>query len=129
MRDVEGQILDLGAELVVVGNGRPEHAEDFRSEQNLTFPLLVDPEMTAYRAAGLKRGITDAVNLRMLRHGVRALRKGFRQTKLQGDPWQLGGVFVITPTGKLPYQQISREAGDHPEPGQILRVLEKLKAP
>ena len=129
MRDVEGRIRDLGAELVVVGNGRPEHAADFRREQNLTFPLLVDPEMSAYRAAGLKRGIADAVNLRMLRHGVRALRKGFRQTKLQGDPWQLGGVFVITPAGELPYQQISREAGDHPEPSQILRVLETLKAP
>ena len=128
MRDVEGEIRKLGAELVVVGNGRPEHAADFRKEQNLTFPLLVDPEMNAYKAASLKRGITDTVNLRMFRHGVRALRKGFRQKKLQGDPWQLGGVFVVTPTGKIPYQQKSREAGDHPEPAEILGALEKLKA-
>jgi len=128
LRDVEQKIRNLGAKLIVVGNGTPEHAADFQSEQNLTFPLLVDPEMRAYRAAGLKRGITDAVNLRMLRHGVRALRKGFRQKKLQGDPWQLGGVFLITPTGKVPYQQISREAGDHPEPVEILNALEKLKA-
>lgn len=127
MRDVEGRIRDLGADLVVVGNGRPEHAADFRREQHLDFPLLVDPEMRAYQAAGLKRGITDAVNLRMLRHGVRALRKGFRQTRLQGDPWQLGGVFVITPSGQLLYTQVSREAGDHPEPGEILDVLEKHK--
>ena len=145
MRDVEGEIRKLGAELVVVGNGRPEHAADFRKEQNLTFPLLVDPEMNAYKAAGLKRGITDTemnaykaaglkrgitdtVNLRMFRHGVRALRKGFRQKKLQGDPWQLGGVFVVTPTGKIPYPQKNREAGDHPEPEEILGALEKLKA-
>ena len=126
---MEGEIRKLGAELVVVGNGRPEHAADFWREQNLTFPLLVDQEMKAYKAAGLKRGITDTINLRMFRHGVRALRKGFRQQKLQGDPWQLGGVFVITPTGKIPYEQKSREAEDHPEPAEILGALEKLKAP
>jgi peroxiredoxin len=128
LRDVEEKIRDLGAKLVVVGNGTPEQAADFQSEQNLAFPLLVDPEMNAYRAAGLKRGITDAVNLRMFRHGVRALRKGFRQARTQGDPWQLGGVFVITPTGEVPYRQISREAGDHPEAVEILNALEKLKA-
>ena len=65
--------------------------------------------------------------MRMLGHGVRALKKGFRQKRLQGDPWQLGGVFVIDPSGKILYKQISREAGDHPEAGEILAALEASK--
>jgi hypothetical protein len=34
---------------------------------------------------------------------------------------------LITPNGQIPYKQISREAGDHPEPAEILRALEERK--
>ena len=128
MRDVVKDIHSLGSELVVVGNGRPEHADDFRKTENLAFPLLVDPDMQAYSAAGLKRGLTAAVNLKMMRHAMRARRKGFTQKKTQGDPWQLGGTFVITPEGKVLFSHVSREAGDHPDPKDILTVLEKAQS-
>ena len=128
MRDVVDAIRFLGAELVVIGNGRPDHAEAFKEEQKISFPLFVYPTMEAYRAAGLKRGITNAVNLRTARHAVRAFRKGFRQTGTQGDPWQLGGSFVIDPKGAVLFTQISREPGDHPDPQDILAALRRIKA-
>ena len=109
MRDVIDDVRSLGAELVVVGNGKPEHAADFKKDQNLPFNLYVDTDLEAYSAAGLRKGITEAVNLRMIGHSVRAFRKGFRQKKLQGDPWQLGGTFIITPEGKTLFQHTSRE--------------------
>ena len=84
--------------------------------------------MAAYRAAGLKRGIFDAVNLRTARHAVRAFRKGFRQVSVQGDPWQLGGSFVIDPKGAVLFTQVSKEAGDHPDPQDILAALRRIKA-
>ena len=129
MRGVVDTIRSLGAELVVVGNGRPEHAQAFRKDQDISFPLLVDPTMAAYRAAGLKRGIFDAVNLRTARHAVRAFRKGFRQVSVQGDPWQLGGSFVIDPKGAVLFTHVSKEAGDHPDPEDILAALRRIKAP
>ncbi|MDH3214324.1 MAG: SDR family NAD(P)-dependent oxidoreductase, partial [Myxococcales bacterium] len=43
---------------------------------------------------------------------------------VQGDPWQLGGVFVIRPGGDLTYRYVSREAGDHPPVEEILAALE-----
>jgi len=119
-------IRSLGAELVVVGNGRPEHAQAFKEEQHITFPLLVDPAMEAYRAAGLKRGIKDAVNLRTAKNVLRAFRKGFRQTSVQGDPWQLGGAFVIDPKGRVFLNHVSREAGDHPDPEDILAAIKRI---
>ena len=125
LRDAVKEIRALGSELVVVGNGRPEHADDFRKTENLAFPLLVDQDMVAYRAAGLRRGLTKAVSLRMMKHAMRARRKGFTQKKTQGDPWQLGGTFVITPEGKVLFSHVSQEAGDHPDPHDILAVLEK----
>jgi hypothetical protein len=116
-------IRSRGAELVIVGNGRPEQAADFRVAQHLTSPLFVDPELRAYRAAGLKRSVLSTFNLRSTVHGLRALRGGQRQGWTQGDPWQQGGVFVITPEDRVAFSYVSREAGDHPDPQHVVAAL------
>jgi len=114
--------------LVVIGNGQPEHARAFRKDEGIPFALWVDPEMEAYRAAGLRRGVTKTLSARSVGHAVRALRGGHRQQKVQGDPWQLGGTFVITPEGESIYEQVSREAGDHAPLEEVLQVLDRLAA-
>ena len=126
MRGAYEEIKNKGARLVVIGNGQPRHARAFREDEGIPFDLWVDPEMRAYRAAGLRRGLTNAVSRRSLGHVWRALRRGFRQTKVQGDPWQLGGAFVITPDGNTVYEQVSREAGDHASIPDLLEVLGRL---
>ena len=68
----------------------------------LDCPLLVDPELRAYRAAGLRRGRVELLSPRLPLNAMRALRAGYRQTSVQGDPWQLGGVFVIRPERRSP---------------------------
>ena len=128
MRDAHNDIESRGARLVVVGNGQPWHAKAFREDEGLGFDLWVDPDMKAYQAAGLKRKITDTISLKSLGHGWRALRSGFRQRGVQGDPWQLGGAFVISPNGKTHYEHVSREAGDHAPIDKILTVLDRLAA-
>ena len=89
--------------MVVVGNGQPFQARDFQQEHQLPFTLLSDPDLKAYAAAGMRRGL--------------------RQGRTQGCPWQQGGVFVISRDGKMRFAHISREAGDHPRPEQILDAL------
>jgi peroxiredoxin len=124
LRDALPEIRRLGAELVVVGNGRPEHAADFRDSEGIEHPLYVDPEMRAYAAAGLRRGVASSLGLRTFRHAIRAWRSGKRQEGVQGDPWQQGGCFVIRPDGRVVYAQVSREAGDHADPDEIIGALE-----
>src|SRR3990172_12422869 len=114
LRDALDQIRAAGAELVVVGSGRPEHAADFRETQGLRFPLVVDPELVSFRAAGLRRGVLSTIGPRTFGHAFRALRTGARPGATRGDPWQLGGALVIRPTGEIAYRYASREAGDHP---------------
>lgn len=123
LRDVVQDIRARGAELVVVGNGQPHHAQGFRDEHQIAFPLLVDPDLAAYSAAGLRRGIGSTFNARSIRHALRALGKGFRQGWTQGDPWQQGGAFVITPESRVLFEHVSRDAGDHVEPARILAAL------
>ena len=124
MRDEINNIRARGAELVVVGNGAPNFAAAFREDFELDCPLLVDPELRAYRAAGLRRGRVELLSPRVPLNALRAFRAGSRQTSVEGDPWQLGGVFVIRPSGDLTYQYVSREAGDHPPVEQVLAALD-----
>jgi dehydrogenase/reductase SDR family protein 12 len=123
LRDRIDDIRARGAELVIVGNGAPHFAAAFREDFALDGPLLVDPERRAYRAAGLRRGRVELLSPRLPGNALRALRSGARQGAIQGDPWQLGGVFVIRPGGDLAYRYISREAGDHPPVDAILAAL------
>ena len=123
MRDRIGDIRGRGAELVVIGNGAPHFAAAFREEMALDCPLLVDPELQAYRAAGLRRGRVELLSPRLPWNALRALRQGFRQRGVQGDPWQLGGVLVVRPDGALTYRQISREAGDHAPVDTVVAAL------
>jgi NAD(P)-dependent dehydrogenase (short-subunit alcohol dehydrogenase family) len=123
LRDRIDEIRDRGAELVIVGNGAQNFAAAFREDYRLDCPLLVDPELRAYRAAGLRRGRVEALSPRLPWNAIRALRGGSRQGAVEGDVWQLGGVFVIRRGGELAYRYVSREAGDHPPVDDILAAL------
>ena len=123
MRDVYPTILERGADVVVVGQGQAAAAADFAEQYSLPFPLLVDPDMEAYRAAGMRRGVLTGVNPRSLGHLMRAARGGHRQGRVQGDPWQQGGVFVLGPGEATHFEYISREAGDHPPSEAYLTAI------
>ena len=126
MRDAHEELERRGVRLVVVGNGRPHHAKAFQRDQQITFDLWVAPDMEAYRAAGLRRGAAATLSPRTVGHAWRAMRGGHRQTRVQGDPWQQGGAFLITPSGDVLYEQISREAGDHAPIQDILAAADRL---
>jgi len=106
-----------------VGNGAASFAAAFREDYGVDGPLLVDPGLVAYRAAGLRAGRVELLSPRLPLNAVRALWSGHRQTDVQGDPWQLGGVFVIHPDGSLRFAQRSREPGDHPDVDDVIASL------
>jgi dehydrogenase/reductase SDR family protein 12 len=123
------EIRSRGAELVIVGNGSQYFAAAFREDFNLDCPVLCDPELLAYRAAGLRRGRVEILSPRLVLNVARAWRSGARQSGVQGDPWQLGGVFVIRAGGALVYRHASQEAGDHPSPEAVIEALSPAAPP
>lgn len=128
MRDIIPEIRRRGAELVIVGNGQPWQAAAFREELGLTapdhaVPLLVDPALAAYRAAGLRHGVPATFSLRALVPLVRTLRAGFRQRGIQGDPWEVGGAFLVLPDGTVPWSHRSRDPADYARPAALLAAL------
>lgn len=124
MLEAEPEIRDLGAQVVVIGNGAVEYLEDFASGHPDTIVFLTDPEKKAFKALSLLRGMGGWKALGMMGAGFRAYRAGHRQRKVQGDPLQQGGVFVVARGGELLFEQRSETAGDHAE---IEAVLESLR--
>ena len=125
MRDPIKAWRRQGVDVVIIGNGNRDFAEDFRKEFEIEGKLLVDPDLHAYRAAGLRRGRREIASPQLVGNAIRALRTGARQTKVMGDPWQLGGVFVFAPGGELRFRYASVAAGDHASPDAIEAALDE----
>ncbi|HEY7413513.1 MAG TPA: peroxiredoxin-like family protein [Vicinamibacteria bacterium] len=119
-----GRIEAAGARLVFVGNGNRHFAAAFRDELRLDEPIYVDTGREAYAALGMKRGVASTLLAPgTWKAGVRAMRGGFRQKRVQGDAWQLGGVLVVRTGGEVAFRHLSASAGDHPPVSDVLAAL------
>jgi hypothetical protein len=124
LREREQAFRNKGATLAVIGLGDRHYASVFREEAGITFPLLIDEERRAYRAAGLGSGNL----LHLLRSDNAASRKrarsaGHHQHKLGKNPFQLGGSFVFGPGNVDYFAHISETFGDNASPDTILAAL------
>ena len=136
MRGHLPEIRELGAELTLIGSGNPAHARAFRDDLRAAAsdgaavdePLrLCDTKLEAVAAAGLRRSNGSPFSLSTLKHGWRAYQEGHRQSAVQGDPWQQGGVFAFAPGDVTLFAYVSRSAGDHPDPARFLEALRRAR--
>jgi hypothetical protein len=121
LRDHEDEIRRAGASIAAVGLGDRRYAVAFKQESAIAFPLLVDEDRQAYRAAGLKM----ASLLHLLRRDNAAARNraqaaGHRQRRLGPDPFQLGGSFVFAPGNVDVWVHVSETFGDNAAPADLL---------
>jgi hypothetical protein len=113
-----------GARLIFIGVGNRHFAQGFIAELGLTAPLYVDTARNSYRALGMKRGIIATIlSPATWRNRGRARGSGFRMNGIKGDPWQLGGVLVVSPGGRITYRYLSQASGDHPPVADLLASL------
>ena len=124
MREHEAAIRGKGANLAAIGLGDRAYARLFREETGIAFPLLIDEQRQAYRAAGLR----SANLLHLLRRDnararQRARAAGHRQHKLGPNPFQLGGSFVFAPGDVDRFAHLSQTFGDNASPAGLLAAL------
>ena len=124
MREHEPTFQGAGARLAAVGLGDRSYARAFREETGIGFPLLVDEERRAYRAAGLR----TASLLHLLRRDnaaarARARGAGHHQHRLGRNPFQLGGSFVFGPGNVDLYARVSETFGDSASPAAMLAAI------
>lgn len=118
------------AEILAIAFDPLERAEAYARRHQLPFPLLVDRERRVYRAYGLARATWwDVLRPRVWLHYARLLLAGRRQTAPPGeDPFQLGGDFVVDPTGRLALVHPSKDPSDRPPVVALLAALEQPAA-
>lgn len=114
MREHENEFKQAGAGLAAIGLGDANYARLFRKETGIAFPLLIDENRIAYKAAGLK----SANILHLLRWDNSAARSraragGHQQHRLGVNPFQLGGSFVFGPGNRDVYAHLSKTFGDN----------------
>ena len=124
MREHEQAFHDKGATLAAIGLGDPVYAREFREETGITFPLLIDEQRQAYRAAELK----SANLLHLLRADNAEARKrakeaGHHQHNLGKNPFQLGGSFVFGPGNVDVFFHTSETFGDNASIAALLAAL------
>ena len=115
-----------GARVVVVGNGSVGSLGRMAEGKAEAVTFLTDPDKEAYQALSLLHGMGGLKGLGMVTSGLRAWRAGHRQSRLQGDPLQQGGVFVIATGGAAIYEQRSTTAGDHADIESVLQAVQGI---
>jgi hypothetical protein len=122
-------LRQAGVEPYVIGSGTPAQARAFAEHVEVAglLPILSDTKLLSYRAAGMKRSLTATLSPRGILQYVRAFKK-FKQGKTQGDPWQLGGVYIIKPSGEVTFTYIGQHGGDHPDPALLVDTARKTTA-
>jgi hypothetical protein len=120
---VKSEIEAAGARLVFIGNGNVAFAKHFKETLVPDCEVLTDPSTASYALLGARRGIWLTLSPRSLRASLRALRRGFMQSRTQGHAYQLGGVAIVDSTGAVRWRFLSRFAGDHPAPAEIVAAL------
>ena len=118
-----------GAKLTLIGNGTVEQAKRFQRDQAPDCDVLTDPSLTTYRALGLRRSVAGTLGPKSLAAGLRSTMKGNIQKSVQGDPWQLGGLYVLAAGGRTIYSKKFRHAGERPDLTTILKALSEAAAP
>ena len=122
------RIEGAGARLVVIGQGTPAQADDFRKAQNVKdLPILVDPKRRTYKLAGTKVGtFTELLGPAVVLKGMRtSAKERVRQGQTVGHPAQLGGALLVLPDGSVPWTHLANDAGDNADVDEIVEAIGK----
>lgn len=125
MRSRYDEITGAGAEVVAIGTGDQRYAQAFVSEEDVPFPVLVDDDGSAARAASIKKVNPFSLILdpRSIPGALQAYRDGYRIKKSGKRVNQLGATFVVGPGSEVRYEHLDAHTADHAPLDEVLAVL------
>jgi peroxiredoxin len=126
LRHFETELRRMDVQVLVVSFGAEFWARAWLQETQLSFPLLPDPERTAYRAYGLERAFVRVWNPKVMWHYTRRVLADQKLQSIQGDPHQLGGDFVIDRAGVIRLAYRRKGTVDRPPVEAPLAALRNL---
>lgn len=134
LKDEYPRYLELGANVIVIGQGEPERAEAYAERNGLQCPVLCDPEFEAYQAYDLLEGkpsqlVFDASDdhlKRDLETGRKMMesRRGTERATVD-SPWQLPGEFVVDKNGIVQLAYRYQYCEDWPNPLVLIAAIKE----
>lgn len=119
------QYVELGANVVVIGQGEPERAAAYAEKNKIECPVLCDPTFTVYQAYDLLEGKTSQIlfdapdeYLKCDLEAGRQLQESRHGTERAtvDSPWQLPGEFVVDKNGIIRLAYRYQYCEDWPNP-------------
>jgi len=118
------EIRSRGAEVVAVGTGDVRYAKAFVADEQIDFPVLVDDDAAAARAASVRKAsIFSLAGPRTWGGSRQAHRDGFRVHRSGKRVTQLGATFVVGPGSRLRYEHHDAHSSDHASLDEVLAAL------
>lgn len=111
--------------MVVIGLGAPEQAAMFCEQRKVPFTCLVQPDRSAHKAYGLRRGtFNQTAGPAVWAPWLKAELTGKGQGKFgQGDVAQLAGTFVVDTGGTVRYAFRAERSSEFPKNEEVLAAL------
>jgi peroxiredoxin len=125
LRGIYDEIQRRGAEVVAVGTGNERYAAAFVADEDVPFPVLVDDDAKAARAASVRRvGFLRLLTDRRSREGAKRARAGGHRIHRAGKRvTQLGATFVVGPGSQVRYEHLDDHSADHAPLDEVIDAL------
>jgi AhpC/TSA antioxidant enzyme len=117
------ELAGLRTQVLLIAFGEEAWARAWLQANDVPFPLLLDADRHVYRAYGLHWSRLRTWSPRMIWYYIRRLAAGARLQPTQGDPYQLGGDFLVDARGIVRLAHRSADPSDRPSVERILQTL------
>lgn len=126
----QAAIEALGARVVAVAIGEPEHALRFGRKAAPNVDLVVSPDTSAHRAFGMRRALPwEFAHPRAVVRGVQLAARGILPGMPTGDPFLLPGTFVVDRAGRVVYARYAADVSDNPDWDALRAAVAAAAAP
>jgi alkyl hydroperoxide reductase subunit AhpC len=127
LRRRHDEIRSRGAEVVAVGTGDVSYAKAFVSDEQIPFPVLVDDDASAARAASVRKAsVFSLAGPRTWAGSRQAHRDGFRVHRSGKRVTQLGATFVVGPGSRVSYEHVDGHSSEHAPLDEVLAALSTI---
>lgn len=125
LQEEYSKYLELGANVVVIGQGESERAAAYAQKNSIACPVLCDPTFQVYQAYDLLEGKTSQIlfdapdeYLKCDLEAGRSMQKSRHGTEKASvdSPWQLPGEFVVDKKGIIRLVYRYQYCEDWPNP-------------
>ena len=134
LKDEYADYQAAGINPVIIGQGEPERAAEYREKYGITCPILCDPEFAAYSAYGLANfGVEQILYDAPEETWDHSMEIGldFQEARrainrpLVDNPWMSTGEFLVDSSGTIRVSYAYQYCEDFPDP-RVFLVAAKI---